>query len=369
MRIEHPSESQQPIILIVDDIPDNLRVLSNLLKENGYRTRPVPNGKLALQVAEKEMPDLILLDIMMPDMDGFEVSNQLKKNKKLKDIPVIFISALNEPKDIVRALSSGGVDYITKPFNAKEVHARVATHLKIRWQNKELERLNAEKDRFISILAHDMRNPLAGYVALTDLLADKSLDIPCDQKEEMMKEVNRSSHNILGLLNNLLEWSQISRGNTHFDQQILDLNNEIHTSLMTSFDQAKKKNIILTIEVPTTHKVYADSHMLQAIVRNLVSNAIKFTPAHGTIKISSIINDDHFLAISVKDNGIGIPKEIQDMLFQIEAHIGRSGTEGELSSGLGLLLCKEFVDAHGGKIWVESEIGQGSTFSFTIPLQ
>lgn len=359
---------QEPIILIVDDIPDNLRVLSNLLKENGYRTRPVPNGKLALQVAEKEVPDLILLDIMMPDMDGFEVSDQLKKNKNLKDIPIIFISALNEPKDIVRALSSGGVDYITKPFNSKEVNARVATHLKIRWQTKELQRLNAEKDRFISILAHDLRNPLAGYVALTDLMIDNSMNIPFDQKQQMLKELNNSSHNILGLLNNLLEWSQISRGNARFNLQHLDLKNEINTCLITSFDLAKKKNLTLLIDVPIEQQVFADSHMLQATVRNLVSNAIKFTPANGTITISSIVKDENFITVSVKDNGIGIPKEIQHLLFQLDAHIGRSGTDGELSSGLGLLLCKEFIEAHDGKIWVESEIGKGSTFSFTIPL-
>ena len=184
MRNENESRNHVPVILIVDDIPDNLKVLGELLKNNGYKVRPVPNGKMALQVAEKEKPDLILLDIMMPDMDGFEVCRRLKENEYLNDIPIIFISALNDTKNIIKAFTSGGIDYITKPFQAEEVSARVATHLKICWQKNELHRLNIEKDKFFSILAHDLRNPFGGFMKLTEMMVDDALFFSPEQQKK-----------------------------------------------------------------------------------------------------------------------------------------------------------------------------------------
>src|ERR1035437_6045005 len=162
-----------PNILIVDDVSTNLKILGAILKNSGYKVRPVPHGILALQATEREKPDLILLDIMMPDMDGYEVCRRLKENPKFCDVPIIFISALSEPDDIVRALNTGGVDYITKPFRAEEVKARVATHLKLYKQSKELKELNATKDKFFSIIAHDLRGPLSGLIGLAELVTDE----------------------------------------------------------------------------------------------------------------------------------------------------------------------------------------------------
>jgi len=196
-----------PDILIVDDVAANLKVLGDMLKADGYKVRPVPNGSLALQVAEKEKPDLILLDIMMPDMDGYEVCRRLKEHKTLNDIPVIFISALNDTNDIVKALKTGGVDYITKPFQSEEVSTRIATHLKIRQQNQELQKHLADKDRFISILAHDLKNPFNALLGLSDLLLKNIREYDLDRIESFMSIIHKTAESTYSLLEDLLIWA------------------------------------------------------------------------------------------------------------------------------------------------------------------
>ena len=357
-----------PNILIVDDIPDNLKVLGDILKGNGYKVRPVLNGVMALQVAEKEKPDLILLDIMMPDMDGYEVSRKIQENDLLKDIPVIFISALNETNDIVKAFAAGGVDYITKPFKAEEVKARVATHLKLRQQKLKLQELNSEKVKFFSILAHDLRGPLGGLMMLAEMMKDNSLDLTPDQKQELTINLSDSASNIYNLLENLLQWSQLQNGHIKFKPDILNINSIANDCIKILKETYKNKSISINLNIANDLEIIADNIMMQIILRNLLSNAIKFTPHGGEINISAMNKEDNEAIISVSDNGIGMGFELLNNLFKIDSKVSRSGTEGEPSSGLGLLLCKEFVEKQGGKIWVESTEGKGSVFNFTVSI-
>jgi len=363
-----------PDILIVDDVPANLQVLGNILKNEGYKVRPVPNGTLALQVAEKEKPDLILLDIMMPDIDGFEVCRQLKLNQKLKDIPVIFISALNDTKDIVSAFNCGGVDFITKPFQAEEISARVKTHLllhqqsiKLREQSKELQELNASKDKFFSIIAHDLRGPLGGFMGLSEMIADTSLSFSPDEKQEMMLTLSQSARNIYNLLENLLEWSRMQRGNTVVAPEECSLKEMIFESTKILSEMSRTKQIDIAVNIADDHKVYADRNMISSVIRNLVSNALKFTPKGGSIGITAELTENNTSIITVRDNGIGMSRDLVSNLFRLDVNSSRPGTDGENSTGLGLHLCKEFVERNGGELWVESEPGIGSSFSFTIP--
>jgi len=363
-----------PDILIVDDVPANLKVLGDILKSEGYKVRPVPNGTLALQVALKEKPDLILLDIMMPDMDGYEVCRRLKESVLLKDIPVIFISALNDTKDIVKALQVGGVDFITKPFQAEEISARVKTHLKLHLQSvmlleqsKELQQLNASKDKFFSIIAHDLRGPLGGFMGLSEMIADESQLLSPVEKQDMIRILSRSARNIYNLLENLLEWSQMQQGHTAFNPQLTGLKKLVTESTKLLFDVSRKKDISITVDIDNDQEVFADTNMFQSVIRNLVSNAIKFTPKGGKVIISADLTDNKTSVIAVKDSGIGMNSEMVSNLFRLTVNSSRPGTEGENSTGLGLLLCKEFVERHGGEIWVESEEGKGSLFCFTIP--
>ena len=356
-----------PNILIVDDIPANLKVLGDILKGEGYKVRPVPSGALALQVAEKERPDLILLDIMMPDMDGYEVCRRLKENKLLHDIPVIFISALSETNDVVKALKYGGVDYITKPFRAEEISARVKTHIKLRRQSIELHELNVTKDRFFSIIAHDLRGPMGGFMGLTDLLTEELSNMSMAEIQEFLGSMRDSATNLFKLLENLLQWARVQQGGIILSRERVLFHPIVIESLEMIQESAKKKGITINCDISEELEVFADSNLIQAIIRNLVSNAIKFSARGGTVSISAKITEDENVEISVKDMGIGMNPFMVENLFRIDIKNGRPGTEGEQSTGLGLLLCKEFIEKHGGHIKVESEVGKGSVFTFNIP--
>jgi two-component system, sensor histidine kinase and response regulator len=366
MNNENSKGKYIPNILIVDDVPANLKVLGGILKAEDYKIRPVLNGELALQVAEKEKPDLILLDIMMPGINGYEVCRQLKLNPKLKDIPVIFISALNDTKDIVSAFTIGGVDYITKPFQAEEVKARIATHLKICRQNKELKELNATKDKFFSIIAHDLRGPIGTMMQISEFVTMKE-EMDEETLYTFLESQKELSKNTFYLLENLLNWARSNTNQIEYYPEILDINTILKISIENIKIQATSKNITISANYMEHDQAYADDHMFRLIIRNLLSNAIKYTPQGGTISISATSGENDSIIIAVKDTGIGMPQKIVENLFNMDVNNNRPGTDGESSNGLGLLLCKEFVEKNGGKIWVESEEGNGSVFYFTIP--
>jgi PAS domain S-box-containing protein len=232
----------------------------------------------------------------------------------------------------------------------------------------ELMELNAAKDKFFSILAHDLRSPLSSFVGLTDALFEDFSTMEKGEAMDIIKSMKISATNIYRLLENLLEWSKMMRNRLDFAPGKFNLKNRIIASTDILSENAGKKKIEMKINIPDDIEVFVDSHMFDGIIRNLVSNAIKFTPVGGRITLTTDFGNDQFIKISISDSGIGIPPEMKSNLFILNENTNRAGTEGEPSTGLGLLLCKEFVEKHGGKIWVESEVDNGSTFYFTIPL-
>ncbi len=366
MKNQIESDTYIPNILIVDDVPANLKLLSDILKCEGYKTRPVPSGELALLAAESEKPDLILLDIMMPGIDGFEVCRQLKENPGLKDIPVIFISTLGDTFSIVKALATGGVDYINKPFQAEEVKARVNTHLRLYQQTKELQGLNATKDKFFSIIAHDLRGPFNGFLGLTQVLAENLSDFTMPQLQDMLYAMKNSASNLYNLIVNLLEWSRIQRGLVTISPETFPLLPKISEILSITREALSAKEIKVSLDIPSNLLLFADINMFGSIMRNLITNAVKFTPKGGSIVVSAQPNSTNSIRISVKDTGIGMSSDLLGKLFRLDGNTSRKGTEGELSTGLGLILCKDFIEKHGGEIWATSEEDKGSVFSFTI---
>lgn len=353
-------------ILIVDDVPDNIQVAARMLQKKNYRLSFSTDGESALKNAYEYDYDLILLDIMMPDMDGFEVCKHLKNNNKTKDIPVIFLTARTEQENILRAFQLGGVDYITKPFHTGELVLRVETHLRLKKMEKELVTANANKDRFISILAHDLRGPFSGIVQLTRMMYE---DFDTYTREELINSLrisHESASGIYSLLENLLNLSRLQQGRLPFFPEDISLERVIQETIRLYSGKANEKQITLTYINEDDVHAYADFTMVHTILNNLVSNALKFTGTNGSVHIETSLQND-FIEISVTDSGTGIPALEMDKLFSMDSRYMRPGTSGEKGTGLGLILCHEMVDKNEGNIRVESNEGNGSRFSFTLP--
>jgi two-component system, sensor histidine kinase and response regulator len=364
-----------PSVIIVDDNTNNLHVLAHILRDKGLKVATVKDGFKALKFIQHKKPDLVLLDIMMPEMDGYEVCKELKGNDNTKDIPIIFITAMSNTEDKIRGFELGGVDYITKPFRKEEVFSRVNVHLTLKYAqeelkitNQKLRVANATKDQFFSIIAHDLRGPVASLAGLLEMAATNPDVLDKADRSEIFYELKSSAQNVYHLLENLLSWAKSQQGRMRCEPEKIYLSRMIKNVNNLFSTIAKQKGIILHSEVLNDTTVYADTNMLMTVLRNLISNAIKFTSDSGHICISAKTCES-FIEVTVKDTGVGILNDHLYKLFQAENYFTTYGTQNEKGSGLGLLLCKEFVEKNGGKIWVESKPKQGSRIIFTLPAE
>ena len=358
---------EQETILIVDDNSTNLRVLVDYLRGCGYKTLVATSGERALTQLERNTPDLILLDVMMPGLDGFETCLRLKANPQTADIPVIFMTALSDTEHKVKGFTVGAVDYVTKPFQQEEVSARINAHLTIQRQKKQLADLNATKDKFFSVIGHDLRGPFTVLLGFSEIFADPKRDLTLQQRLRFGSLIHQSARNAYNLLENLLDWARLQRGVIEFEPVTLDIYTSIEECFSLVNHGALMKEIRLSHDVPRATYVNADPNMLNTIIRNLISNAIKFTSNGGAIDVH-VTRKDEQLQVTVADTGVGIsPADIEKLLSDMTS-LSTTGTRGEQGTGLGLLLCREFITFHGGDLWIDSIEGEGSTFNFTLPL-
>lgn len=360
-------------ILLVDDTPANIDVLRKTLEPEGYNLSFAPNGAIALKLAVHNQPDLILLDVMMPELDGFETCRELKKNEKTRDIPVIFITAKTETEDIVNGFSLGGVDYIAKPFRQEEVCARVKTHLQLMHTRRQLEKknealreLNALKNQFLGMAAHDLRNPLSSICGFAKMIKEEKGELQDGQMDEFLDIIYSSGHRMQALVNNFLDISVIESGQLKLDIRPQSLKKLIEERIRIFTFHANRKQIALSESLPETPPIRFDYNHLSQVIDNLVWNAIKFSPKNSGIHVSMEDNGGE-VKVSVKDEGPGISMEDQVKLFGAFQKLGAKATDGEKSVGLGLVIVKKIIEAHGGRIEVKSEPGSGATFSFSIP--
>ncbi len=358
-------------ILVVDDNPDNLRLLCGALKERDFNARAAPSGKLALEAALSRRPDIILMDINMPDMDGYETCRGMKEHEELREIPVIFVSALGETVDKVRAFECGGVDYLTKPVKFEEVEARVNTHLTIRTLQTELESkyqelrdLEVHRDQLTHMVAHDLRSPLGVIIGSLDFV----LQCGADNLDPLTRDMVRGSLQAAGVLNRLvddmLDVSRLEDQKMPLDMATVSIQDVLDEVAGAVSLEGRRLEIELRDDVST---FYGDEKLIRRVLTNFLNNAVKYSPPDGLVRmVADSVGD--FTRFQVEDQGRGIPKEYHDKIFEKFGQV-RDGSEHirVSSSGLGLTFCQLAVEAHGGSIGVASEEGEGSTFWFTIP--
>ncbi|MEG4346570.1 response regulator [Microcoleus sp. A003_D6] len=423
-------QTQLGNILVVDDTPENLRLLATILTHRGYVPRCVINGQMALRACNSNPPDLILLDIMMPEMNGYEVCKHLKSEAKTCEIPVIFISAKDEVFDKVNAFAVGAVDYISKPFQFEEVLARIESHLTLRTlqkqlkeqnvllqeeinnrlvvekniheqnkilqqeissrravekvlqeqnlllqqeisnrqraesallkSNQELARSNAELEQFAYVASHDLQAPLATIASYAQLLEKRYKDQLDSQASRFIGNIVHGCTRMQTLIDDLLEYSRVGRSQKPF--QLTDCNHAVEQALANLQGAIRQTQAVVTVsELPA---VMGDISQLVQLFQNLVGNAIKYRRDAPPVVHITVCKQEKDWLISVSDNGIGIATQHQERIFQI---FQRLHTQKEYSgTGIGLAICQKIVERHGGCIWVESELGQGSTFHFTL---
>ena len=369
----NPSEYN---IVIVDYLMSNVLLLKVLLTNEKFAIATASNGRQALEQVEKENPDLVLLDVMMPDMSGFEVAQHLKSNPNTADIPIIFLTALNSTADIVKGFQVGANDFISKPFNKEELIIRVTHQISlvaakrlILSKTEELQRTIAGRDKLYSVIAHDLRSPMGSIKMVLNMLI---LNLPSEkigaEMYELLTMANQTTEDVFSLLDNLLKWTKSQIGKLNVVYQDVDLV-EVTDGVIEIFSMvASLKKIRIHEMKPEKMMVNADIDMLKTVVRNLLSNAIKFSKENSEVLVK-MEEVDGMAVVSVQDYGCGISEEGQKKLLHTDTHFSTFGTNNEEGSGLGLLLCKDFVVKNGGKLWFTSKEGEGSIFSFSIPVK
>lgn len=399
-------------ILVVDDKPDNLRLLSTLLSDRGYNVRRVINGQLALNAAQSEHPDLILLDIMMPGLNGYEVCEKLKFDQRTHQIPVIFLSALDDAFDKVKAFQVGGADYITKPFQVPEVFARVEHQLTLQKlkkqtheQNEQLQKFNQElearveartaelkkkneelldmelylrealdrekelselKTRIITTISHEYRTPLTTISSSAELLEAYRHKWDEEKQLKHYKRIQTAVQHMTALVEEVLFINQAESEKLEFQPVPIDL-----VPFITEIIEEIQPIIVDKYHIKLTsqgdfNRVNFDRKLMRQIITNLLSNAIKYSPDGGLIEVR-LIREGENVTIQVSDRGIGIPLEDQQKLF---ASFSRATNVGNIQgTGLGLSIIKKCVDLHGGDIKVDSQVSVGTTFTITLPVR
>ncbi len=364
----------QGLVLIVDDVPQNLQVLRSTLSKEGYRIAAANNGEVALRYLQKKRPDLILLDVMMPVINGFDVCRQIKEQEHLRDIPIIFLTARTEKEDVLEGFEAGGVDYVTKPFNMAELLSRVKTHLDLkgtqdalRASNQELQRLNDEKNEFLGIASHDLKNPLTAILMHAQTLATNKVLNSIEEYQETGAAVQSSGERMLDIINNLLNINRLESGHLTPELQIFELQ-ELMGSVGRSFQtQVKRKNIQLEIQY-SEDMVFlkTDEHILLQILDNLISNAFKYSDSGTLIEFGAKTEDEH-VQIWIRDQGPGFTEADQEQMFQKFSRLSAQPTANEHSTGLGLSIVKKLADMLAIELSFESAVGQGTTFFLRLP--
>ncbi|MBI5166728.1 MAG: response regulator [candidate division NC10 bacterium] len=414
-------EPRRPKILVVDDNVANVELLEAYLSAAGYQVEKAYDGEEALETAAREVPDLVLLDIMMPKLDGYQVCQRLKGGESTRFVPVVMITALKELEDKIRAIETGADDFLTKPFNRHELLTRVKSLLRIKGLHDEVEAYNrlleekvaertAElqmaleelreldqmKSNFLATLSHELRTPLTPIKGYVQAMLSEALGTLSPGQRKGLGIVSQSVDRLHGLIEDLLAFVKMDQGEISLDRQAFPIDSLIRDKLNKAMAKAQEKEITLKSELPPDLPlVLADPDEIGRALSLLLDNAVKFTPSGGSVTVTAIVrspmskvrsqedgaselvSDDHglrttdygpFVEISVHDTGIGIPPDKLGRIFERFFQVDSSATREHGGVGIGLAIVKQIVEAHGSNVEVKSQEGVGSTFSFRLPL-
>jgi two-component system, sensor histidine kinase and response regulator len=356
-----------PRVLVVDDNPQNVELLEAYLVPEKYDVVTAFDGVEAMERVEESLPDIVLLDVMMPRMNGYEVCRKLKESEATRFIPVVMVTALKELEDKIESIEAGADDFLTKPFNKLELLTRIKSLIRVKLLHDDLEKnyndlreLERTKEHLTQMIIHDLKNPLTGIKANLEIVGMEELK----ETQECLDAAQRSCDLLFNMIQDLLDISKMEEGKLTLNLEDLDIA-EVLRPVAQEFEHAataEDKEILVQID-EGVRKVPADRNLIYRTLSNLIINAIKHTPRRGAITLAASVTGG-MLQVEVRDTGQGIPEEYLGKIFekfgQVESR-QRSGT------GLGLTFCKMAVEAHGGKIWVESVEGEGSRFIFQLP--
>jgi two-component system sensor histidine kinase/response regulator len=355
-------------ILIVDDNKRNLQLTASLLRDEGYLISLAQNAKAALSELNDLIPDLILLDIMMPGIDGLELCRIIKQNDKLREIPVIFLTAKSQTEDLAEGFRAGGVDYIVKPYNREELLIRVKNHIELASSRKKIIEMNLMRDKMYSVIAHDIRSPFSSISLTLSALASGHLDTGTDDFREIMSHLEKTAIETSALLDNLLEFTRLQSRIFSMTPQYSALFPILIEATELLKSNAHKKNIVLSADIPADIHAWFDEKSMYAVFRNLITNSIKFTHGNGRIDLKAWVEED-YAVVSVTDTGIGISEELIRKIFIENEHYTSPGTSQEQGSGLGTYIIKDFVSRNNGKLKISSTPGSGTEVLVYIPLK
>ena len=355
---------KKPSILVIDDEPDNFDVIETLLNDQDYDLHYAASGQDALTSLDTFDPDLILLDVMMPGIDGIEVCQQIKANSKWQGIPIVMVTALSSKSDLANCLNAGADDFISKPVNGIELRARVHSMLRIKHHYDDLQTLLKLREDMVNMIVHDLRNPLAGVLLTLELLIN--VDYSKEQLKNKLSQTYSSAQSIKLLIDDLLQIALLESGKIRFTYKDVDLCELIKSAISNFEEIVAKKNQSLITQFPEklSAKISVDAKMIHRTLENLLSNAIKFSPANSQIivNVESLKSGD--IKIQVIDSGPGVSDTLQQKIFE-KYEVGTL-MPNISQIGLGLAFCKMVIEAHGGKISVSKNQPQGAIFEIIL---
>ena len=360
-------------ILVVDDDRINIRILEGILKKEGYGILSAETGEMALELCQSHQPDLILLDVMLPGIDGFETCRRLRAAHGNSCPPILFITAKAESEDIVAGFNAGGADYLPKPFRAKEALARIRTQMENRFYAAQLRKANEAKNKFLGMCAHDLRNPLASIRGLAEFLRDPAIGPLNAEQADIVSSIHGASHSMLDLVNELLDIATIEAGELRLSLAPAPLRDLAEKSVRLAAIEAARKGTRIELDPESASPVVPlDAARIRQVVDNLLSNAVKYSPPGSLVLVridgpADPAAPGAMAVLSVRDQGPGIPEAERGRLFQDFGRLSVKPTGGEKSTGLGLAICRKIIEAHRGQIGAANQPGGGCVFSFCLP--